>query len=246
MIQVISTSQEVIFCVKLIPIIQTMTSQISSTTKPLQIGVMLEAIQLSDIIAIDIIGSVSKSYILASEKIAPLPPVLHEQAREMTFHYIASSLTEPAFMTPSLYFKPTVTYDTCPHDLDILIIGGPLPDHRPVAATKFLKETVIKTDVVMTICTGGMWLAHSGVLDGKKATTNRGVLSLAKAAHPEVEWKDERWVVDGKFWTAGGAGCGIDMAVEFVKQNFGKEIVEYVLQGLQFGVGKSKGRFYED
>lgn len=221
-----------------------MISQLSSTTKPLQIGVMLESVQFTDLITIDVLGSISKEYIRASEKFAPLPPIIHEQAREMTFHYISSSL-ELAFMTPSLHVQPTVTYDTCMRDLDILIVGGPLPDHRPAAADKFLKEAVEKTGLIMSICTGGMWLADAGILAGKKATTNREVLPLVMAAHPEVEWKDERWVVDGKFWTAGGAGCGVDMAVEFVRENFGKEVVEFALQGLQFGVGKGQGRFYE-
>jgi transcriptional regulator GlxA family with amidase domain len=223
-----------------------MSSQLYYTDKPLQIGVMLESIQFTDIIAIDILGAVSKPYIIATQKFGPLPAILLQQARDMDFHYIASSLTEPAFMTPSLQFKPTVTYDTCTRDLDILIVGGPLPDHRPTAANKFLKEAAEKAGVIMSICTGGMWIADSGILDGKKATANREALALVKALHPQVEWKDERWVVDGKFWTAGGPGCGIDMAVEFIKQRFGKEVVQFALKGLQFGMGNGHGKFYED
>lgn len=59
-----------------------------------------------------------------------------------------------------------------------------------------------------------------------------------------MEWKDERWVIDDerKFWTAGGAGCGIDMVVEFVKERFDQKLVEFVLEGLQ--LGSDKGRFY--
>jgi transcriptional regulator GlxA family with amidase domain len=59
-----------------------------------------------------------------------------------------------------------------------------------------------------------LWLAKSGVLNGKKATTNRVMLDIAKKMFPKVEWLDQRWVVEeGKFegaqlWTAGGAGCG--------------------------------------
>ena len=68
--------------------------------------------------------------------------------------------------------------------------------------------------VVMTTCTGSMWMAHSGVLDGRKATTNRLALGMAKEMYPNVEWVDKRWVVDeiggrkGELWTAGGAACG--------------------------------------
>ena len=43
--------------------------------------------------------------------------------------------------------------------------------------------------------------------------TNRGAVPMARKFHPEIEWLDQRWVVDkqeGKceLWTSGGAGCG--------------------------------------
>ncbi|KAF9459626.1 DJ-1/PfpI family protein [Collybia nuda] len=217
-----------------------------TSLKPLQIGVMLESVQLSDIVGIDILGSVSKEYLDLTNTSIPVPEHLFTQAPSMTFHYVATSLSEPAFMTPSLKFMPTVTYETCPRDLDILIIGGPLPDHRPAAADIFMKEAVEKSKVVMSICTGGIWLAHSGVLNGRKATTNRMMLALAKELHPEVEWKDARWVVDGKFWTSGGAGCGVDMIVDYVKSGrFGENIVQFALETLQIGVGEKPSRFYK-
>jgi transcriptional regulator GlxA family with amidase domain len=72
--------------------------------------------------------------------------------------------------------------------------------------------------VVLTTCTGAMWLASTGLVDGKKCTTNRGFLSVAKASHPNVDWQDQRWVVDekpyegsegkGELWTSGAAGAG--------------------------------------
>lgn len=211
--------------------------------KNLQIGVMLEAVQLSDIMGIDILGSLSKSYVQASLAFGAIPPSFVDRAHEMTFHYIASTL-DATTVTPSLTFVPTTTYQDCPRDLDILLVGGPLPTHRPTAADRLLKEVADSgVTTIMSVCTGGMWLADAGVLAGKKATANRGVLEICRQMHPEVEWQDARWVVDGKFWTAGGAGCGVDMVVEYVKGNFDKGLVEYALDGLQLGSGK--GRFYD-
>ena len=57
-------------------------------------------------------------------------------------------------------------------------------------------------------------MARSGVLEGKKATTNRVMLGMAQKMFPGTEWVDRRWVVDegwfdgAEIWTAGGAGCG--------------------------------------
>ena len=111
-------------------------------------------------------------------------------------------------MTPTMKIVPTDTYDDAPRDLDVLIIGGPLPSHRPASADKFMKEATEKTKLIMTTCVGSLWLASSGVMNGKKATTNRFALPMAKEMYPEVEWLDQRWVTDGKLWTSGGAGAG--------------------------------------
>ena len=173
----------------------------------LQVGVMFEAVQLSDIACLDILGNLSTLAVTALGPAAPRN--LQENAIDITFHYISSSL-DPAFMTPSLHAMPTTTYDTVPRDLDLLIIGGPLPSHRPDAANRFMKEAVgeKKIKTVLTTCTGSMWLAFSGVLDGKQATTNRLFLPLARQMYPNVEWLDQRWVVDGNIWTSGGAAAG--------------------------------------
>lgn len=167
---------------------------------------MFEQVQLSDIVCVDVLGNLSTEYIEASKDFGfgHLMP----QATEMVFHYLATTL-DATFVTPSMHVLPTVTYDDCRRDLDILIIGGPLLSHRPEAADRFMKEAFPKTKMVFTTCVGALWLASAGVLDGKRATTNRGALDMARKMYPKTEWVDQRWIVDGKLWTSGGAGAGM-------------------------------------
>jgi len=208
---------------------------------PLQIGVMMEAIQFADIAGLDILGNLSKDYL--NDTLDFTPPEFHELAVEMVIHYISTDLN-PAPMTPSMRILPTVTYDDCPRDLDILLIGGPLPSHRPPAADKFLKEAIEKTGTILTTCIGSLWLASTGALDGKKATTNRGALELAKVLYPNAEWVDERWVSDGKIWTSGGAGAGIDMIGEFARGKWDRGFVDHQLFSLDFNPDVI-GRYYK-
>jgi transcriptional regulator GlxA family with amidase domain len=190
--------------------------------KKLRIGVMLETVQLADIVGIDILGNLSTEYMSQVKAMMPEWAAREELAAlealaiDMEFFFIATTL-EPAFMTPGLHFVPTITYDDCPRDLDIVITGGPLLTHRPEQADRFMKEAWPKTRVWLTTCIGSMWLASSGVLNGKKCTTNREALGIARKMHPEVEWLDQRWVIEekefegeekGELWTAGGAGAG--------------------------------------
>ncbi|KAK4465157.1 isonitrile hydratase [Cladorrhinum samala] len=259
-----------------------------STTPPaprrtLRIGVMLEQVQLSDIVAIDIFGNLSAAYLAQVKSVSPDPEssafaVFDSQALDIQFFYLATTL-DPAVTTPPNFdpkspngtgfggfrYLPNATYDTCPRDLDILIIGGPLPSHRPPQADRFMKEAWRKTRVVMTTCTGSMWLASAGLLDGKKATTNRAFLDVAGKMHPRTEWKAQRWVVDekeydhdcdagpdggeklkGELWTSGAAGTGIDMVGHYCFENFGREFVNTMaLQGLEFNPGARASQFYE-
>lgn len=66
------------------------------------------------------------------------------------------------------------------------------------------------TKVVLSTCTGGLWLGRNGVLNGKKATTNRS----AKQYFSNMKLQDQRRTVEfGHFErtqirTAGGARCG--------------------------------------
>jgi transcriptional regulator GlxA family with amidase domain len=139
----------------------------------------------------------------------------------MEFLYISSSL-DLAWTTPEMYVKPTHTYANAPRDLDIIVMGGPDPTNVKEESLTFLREAAKQTKVILTTCTGAMWLARAGVLDGKKATTNRVMMDIARKLVPQVEWLDQRWVVeDGHFegaqiWTSGGAGCGKSLVELFV------------------------------
>lgn len=186
------------------------------TNPKLRIGVMAERVQLSDIMGIDIFGNLSTHVVSDMAPFVPESAAFLPQALDITWYYM-SSTTEPFEATPTVRIVPNITYDECPRDLDIVIIGGPLPNHRPAAADRFMKEAWDKTPVWLTTCTGAAWLASSGVLDGKKATTNRLFIPAAKQLYPGVEWVDQRWISDekpfagegkGEVWTAGGAGAG--------------------------------------
>ena len=184
---------------------------------PYRIAVFYEAVQLSDIVGIDLFGNCSQAYINFASQSFPIPPHISSQAIDMEFLYVSSSL-DPAQTTPDVKIVPTHTYETCPRDVDVVLVGGPLLSHRPEASLQFFKDIFGgkgKEGVVfMTTCVGSLWVADSGVLKGKKATTNRMALEIARKLHPDVEWVDRRWVSDemdaerGEIWTAGGAGCG--------------------------------------
>ncbi|ETN39257.1 uncharacterized protein HMPREF1541_05480 [Cyphellophora europaea CBS 101466] len=222
---------------------------------PLRIAVLHQEVQLSDITGIDIFGNISKKYIAECTAAFPVFPnaeLLASQATEMQFLFVADTL-EPTEATPGIKILPTHTYASCPvDDVDIMLIGGPLPHVRPAESLKLIRRFCERGEsaTLMTTCVGSLWAAASGVLEGRRATTNRGALVMARHYHGEAEWVDKRWVVDEaagkvKLWTSGGAGAGLDMIQKYCFEKFGREIVEQALFGLDYEVN-GRGEEYKE
>ncbi|VUC36329.1 unnamed protein product [Clonostachys rosea] len=225
-------------------------------TRKLRIGVMMDTVQLSDIIGADILAGFRSESIKEAAAVAPeLVGHLVDHAPDMEFFYLSSTL-DLTGTTMGLKYAPNMTYDDCPRDLDIVLIGGPWPTHRPAAADKFMKEAWEKTPVWLTTCTGSLWLASSGVLKGYKATTNRQFIPTAAQLSPDVDWVARRWVTNPKpytgesalkpeIWTAGAAGCGIDMVVKFCYQTFNPELIALAAdEGMGFSADSKRGQDY--
>jgi transcriptional regulator GlxA family with amidase domain len=78
---------------------------------------------------------------------------------------------------------------------------------------------------VASVCTGALLLASSGILDGRRATTNPGALDDLRA-HGTIEVIEARVVDDGDILTAGAPACGIDLALHLLERYGGPELAE--------------------
>lgn len=85
---------------------------------------------------------------------------------------------------------------------------------------------------VASVCTGGMLLAHAGLLDGRPATTHRGALSDLRETGATVV--DARVVDDGDILTAGGITAGLDLACHIVERAFGADIAASVCAEMEY------------
>lgn len=103
---------------------------------------------------------------------------------------------------------------------DILLIPGStiafvreMQDKKVLNWIRQINETTQKT---VTVCTGSVILAATGLLKGKKATSHWKPINLL-AGYGAIPTR-ERFVEEGKFITAAGVSAGIDMALYLVNQ----------------------------
>ena len=67
-------------------------------------------------------------------------------------------------------------------------------------------------------------LAKTGLLDGKKATSNKKAFDWVITQVENVNWiRKARWTKDGKFYTSAGVSAGMDMTLGFLVDMHGIE-----------------------
>ncbi|WP_367104038.1 DJ-1/PfpI family protein [uncultured Psychrobacter sp.] len=113
----------------------------------------------------------------------------------------------------------------------LLIVGG--MGTRQVIEDKLFLQTLTdladQADWVLSVCTGSALLAKAGILDNRRATSNKLSWQWIISQSDKVHWvKQARWVVDDKFYTSSGVSAGMDMALGFIADRQGVDIARQV------------------
>ncbi|MEM8749189.1 MAG: DJ-1/PfpI family protein [Pseudomonadota bacterium] len=123
-------------------------------------------------------------------------------------------------------------------DYDLLFIPG--GDSALIAAEdeelmQWVRDVSVGAERVFAVCTGTILLGMTGLLDGRRATTNKQDFTSTVHLAPNVEWvKKARWVEDGKFFTSSGVSAGMDMALAVAESLFGRDKADEMAEGSEY------------
>jgi transcriptional regulator GlxA family with amidase domain len=125
---------------------------------------------------------------------------------------------------------------------DVLIVpGGGWMDRTPEGAWAQAQRGELPRAIaarhragslIASVCTGALLLAHAGVLDGRRATTNPGALDDLRE-HDGIEVVAARVVDDGDVITAGAPACGLDLGLRLLERYGGPDLAEAAARELQ-------------
>ncbi|MAE96024.1 MAG: dimethyladenosine transferase [Deltaproteobacteria bacterium] len=153
--------------------------------------------------------------------------ILGEELRIVT----VADQAGPVASTPGVKTHADVSLAECP-DLDLILIPGGLgtfPQLANQALLDFLRSRCPKAELTLSVCSGSALLAKAGLLDGRRATSNKIFFDAITAQGRDVDWIAEaRWVEDGPFVTSSGVSAGTDAALAVIERLYGSERAEQI------------------
>jgi len=124
------------------------------------------------------------------------------------------------------------------NNLEIFIVPGGWGTRKEVENKLLIdkiKELANLSKYVLTVCTGSALLARTGLLDGKRATSNKRAFSWVITNGANVIWNHKaRWTIDGKYYTSSGVSAGIDMSLGFLSDRHGIEFARQVAIEIEY------------
>lgn len=132
------------------------------------------------------------------------------------------------------FLDATCTFDEI-DELDVLVVPGGFADRNiddSHEVVQFIRKIHPTTTWTTSVCTGSIFLAHAGILDGIVATTHWASYDRLRdlGAIPT----EQRVVKEGKIITAAGVSSGIDMGLELVAAIYGDEMAKIIQLAIEY------------
>ncbi|HEY6861917.1 MAG TPA: helix-turn-helix domain-containing protein [Pseudolabrys sp.] len=149
----------------------------------------------------------------------------------------------------SLGLTPDCAINDIKHT-DIIIVAAPgwdvlddIAKNTPLVS--WLRKWHARGAYIAGACTGVAFLAESGMLDGKQATTHWGVADICRERYPKVRWRTEQFVTeDGRIFCSGGVYASIDLSLYLVEKFCGHEVALQCAKSLLLSMPRGRQSGY--
>jgi transcriptional regulator GlxA family with amidase domain len=132
----------------------------------------------------------------------------------------------------------------------VIVTGGPGWEREAASETTLdYVRKIHATAQVASVCTGGMILAASGVLDGVAATTKRAVappevspLERMRGLYPRIDVREAAVVDGGAVVTGGGVSLCIDTTLHIIGRMMGEDVTQETARIIEYQRARDANR----
>lgn len=133
---------------------------------------------------------------------------------------------------------------------DLVLLGAPGPDENmeippAPALVRWLRRIHAAGAQVAGVCSGVAYLAESGLLDGRRATTHWALAPQLQQRYPRVLWEPEHFVTeDDRIYCSGGVYAAIDLSLYLVDKFCGRQVALQCARSLLVSMPRSRQSGY--
>jgi transcriptional regulator GlxA family with amidase domain len=128
---------------------------------------------------------------------------------------------------------------------DILVIPGGRGTRavlKDSETLEWVRTRAQKAELVLSVCTGSMVLAKTGLLDDLEATTHHTAFDDFEAMAPKTKLlRGKRYVDNGRIITSAGISAGIDMSLHVIERLFGRGVADATAEYMEYRRGCLQG-----
>jgi putative intracellular protease/amidase len=150
--------------------------------------------------------------------------------------YTIAEKPDPITTWMGMTVVPKYTFDNAPKPDIILLPGGNTSlELKNAKLLGWVRDRANEAEYVMSVCNGAFFLAETGLLDGKTATTFYGLVEDLREAAPKAKVvNDQRYTDNGKIITTAGLSSGIDGALHLIEKIAGHGQAQQVALNMEY------------
>jgi transcriptional regulator GlxA family with amidase domain len=154
-------------------------------------------------------------------------------------HEVVIAATDRRLTVETKYGLPIVASRSAREvtgEIDTVLVAGSqqgVTGRADAAFLAWLRDAAGRTRRMGSVCTGAFYLAHAGLLKGKRATTHWRFLDRLAAEFPQVTVDPKPiFIQDGNIYTSAGITAGIDLALAMVEADCGHAVARDIARDL--------------
>jgi len=125
---------------------------------------------------------------------------------------------DPIELTCGIKIAVDKALNNC-HTADVICVvaGFNHQKHVPSSGRASLRRAVALHDLVISVEAGTWILAGASIIKKNRVTTHWEDLENLSFAYPNLEVLGQRYVIDGRIWSSGGASPTLDMMLHYLR-----------------------------